>query len=189
MGTQFPTGGTAPGSLSPDGRWYWDGSAWQSAVSGDGYWRWTGSAWEPPGATGWPPWAKAFSPVRERGTRAVRSLVALIAAAALFSLGDLVAIALKSRAPGGKLSADDQALAYLAQGLPGLVYLAAVVATIVIFLMWLHRAYRNLPALGAPKPRFSPSGAVWAWFIPILNLWRPYQILREVWQVSNPGRE
>jgi hypothetical protein len=38
------TGG--PGfQVSPDGKWWWDGSAWRSALSPDGRLRWTGYAW------------------------------------------------------------------------------------------------------------------------------------------------
>jgi len=33
------------GRLSDDGRWWWDGSRWISAISGDGRWRWNGVKW------------------------------------------------------------------------------------------------------------------------------------------------
>jgi len=33
------------GRLSEDGRWWWDGSQWQSAISGDGHWLWDGAKW------------------------------------------------------------------------------------------------------------------------------------------------
>lgn len=33
--------------MSPDGLWYWDGSAWRSLVSADGRSRWDGKAWVP----------------------------------------------------------------------------------------------------------------------------------------------
>lgn len=34
-------------TLSPDGRWWWNGQAWQPAVSADGRFRWDGTAWRP----------------------------------------------------------------------------------------------------------------------------------------------
>jgi hypothetical protein len=64
-----------------------------------------------------------------------------------------------------------------------------VVLTIPIaFLMWIHRAYRNLPALMPESLHYSPRWAVGCFFIPILNLFRPYQVMREIWQGSDPSR-
>ena len=34
-----------PHTLSPDGRWWWDGEKWQPAISTDGKWRWDGVRW------------------------------------------------------------------------------------------------------------------------------------------------
>ena len=31
--------------LSPDGRWFWDGTTWRPALSPDGRWRWNGYSW------------------------------------------------------------------------------------------------------------------------------------------------
>ena len=39
-----------PGSqtqFSPDGKWFWDGQQWRSALSSDGRWRWDGQSWQP----------------------------------------------------------------------------------------------------------------------------------------------
>ena len=52
--------------------------------------------------------------------------------------------------------------------------------TATAVLMWVHRAYRNLPALGARDMAYSPGWAVGWWFIPFLNLVRPYQVVREI---------
>jgi hypothetical protein len=62
-----------------------------------------------------------------------------------------------------------------------------LIVTIVAFCMWIHRVYRNLPALGAGGLRFSPRNAVGGWFVPILNWWYPYKVVREVWQQSAPA--
>ena len=42
-----PLGGNAPGELSPDGKWVWDGHAWEPSTSSDGHWRWDGHTWLP----------------------------------------------------------------------------------------------------------------------------------------------
>ncbi|HEX8954535.1 MAG TPA: DUF4328 domain-containing protein [Polyangia bacterium] len=63
-----------------------------------------------------------------------------------------------------------------------LLFLAAT----VVFLTWVHRAIANLPALGSMSCRFSPSGAVWSYFIPFVNLVRGHQVMATIWQESQP---
>jgi hypothetical protein len=36
----------APLLLSEDGKWFWDGQQWRSAISEDGLWRWDGKEWK-----------------------------------------------------------------------------------------------------------------------------------------------
>ena len=55
----------------------------------------------------------------------------------------------------------------------------------VCFLVWLYRLARNLRAFGAERLKFTPGWAVIYFFIPILNLYQPYQIFTEVWQASS----
>ena len=50
--------------------------------------------------------------------------------------------------------------------------------------MWLHRANYNARHLGASDMRFSPKWAVGWWFVPIWNLWKPYQVVKEIWKTS-----
>jgi len=57
----------------------------------------------------------------------------------------------------------------------------------ITFLMWMHRAYRNLPALGAHNLRMTPGWSVGYWFIPIINLYRPFQAMTDIWKGSDPN--
>jgi hypothetical protein len=63
----------------------------------------------------------------------------------------------------------------------GLLQVAAVVLTGIVWLAWLHRAYSNLQRLGTGKSKFTPGWAVGYWFIPFVNLVRPYQIVKDLW--------
>jgi hypothetical protein len=56
----------------------------------------------------------------------------------------------------------------------------AIVATGIVFLRWLHLAHLNLRELGRTQLRCGSTMAVGVWFIPILNLWRPMQVIDEV---------
>jgi hypothetical protein len=65
-----------------------------------------------------------------------------------------------------------------------LVYFAAFIATVVAYCMWVHRAHRNLRALGVPDLVFTPGWAVGWYFVPIMNLFRPCQAMAELWRAS-----
>jgi hypothetical protein len=68
-----------------------------------------------------------------------------------------------------------------------LLQLVIFIATAVAFLMWVHRAYRNLPALGAVGLDSTPGWAVGYFFIPFINLVKPFQVVREIWHRSTPA--
>jgi Domain of unknown function (DUF4328) len=67
-----------------------------------------------------------------------------------------------------------------------ILQIAAYFITGVFFLIWIYRAHRNLPELGVRRPRYSPAWAVGWFFVPILNLYRPYDMVKELWKESNP---
>ena len=59
--------------------------------------------------------------------------------------------------------------------------------TIIVFGVWIVRANKNVRALGADGLRITPGWAVGYFFAPILNLWRPYQAMKDLWRASqNP---
>ena len=60
------------------------------------------------------------------------------------------------------------------------------IPTVILFLVWIHRASGNIRFLGALGQRFSPGWAVGWWFIPIMNLSRPYEAMAEIWKGSAP---
>ncbi len=68
----------------------------------------------------------------------------------------------------------------------GILWGIVVVATIVLWLVWQHRAQSNLRALGAANLRFSPGWAVGWWFVPFANVVFPYLTLRELLKASDP---
>lgn len=67
----------------------------------------------------------------------------------------------------------------------GTAQLALVLVTGIVFIIWFHRAYKNLLAFGAELPH-STGWAIGAWFVPILNLFRPKGIADAIWQASDP---
>lgn len=70
----------------------------------------------------------------------------------------------------------------------GLFQLALFVFTTVIFGRWIVRAHRNVRAQGAQDLRITPGWALGYFFVPIVNLWRPYQAMCDLWKAShNPA--
>ena len=64
--------------------------------------------------------------------------------------------------------------------------LAVYAVTVIVFAMWIYLVSSNLESLSTRGQRFSPGWAVGWWFVPIMNLWRPYQVVKEIWKGSDP---
>lgn len=67
----------------------------------------------------------------------------------------------------------------------GLATFAAYVATAVAFLMWLYRSSNNVAAFGE-RTQHSSGWAVGSFFVPIMNLFVPYQATKDIWKKSGP---
>src|SRR5205809_7873998 len=69
-------------------------------------------------------------------------------------------------------------------GATSLLWLVAFLATVVVRSIWQHRAQANARALTHDGTEFTPGWAVGWWFIPIANLFKPFQTVRELWKAS-----
>lgn len=63
----------------------------------------------------------------------------------------------------------------------GIFWIGAYVVCAVLFLMWKHEAPKNLALLGVSNQRFPPWRAVAYYFVPISGLFRPYQVMKEIY--------
>jgi len=66
----------------------------------------------------------------------------------------------------------------------GIVVIVVYLSTVIMWLVWQHRGQSNLHALAVERLTFSPGWAVGWWLIPIANLWKPFQTVRELWNAS-----
>jgi len=104
--------------------------------------------------------------------------VAVACLALVVDLGELVRVQLGQLTPDQLASNDPvQVVIGLLQGGLGLV-------TGLVFLRWIYRAYKNIQGFGAEGLRFSPGWAVGYYFVPFLSLFRPAQVMSEIWRVS-----
>lgn len=58
------------------------------------------------------------------------------------------------------------------------------IATVIMWI-WFYKANKNIHAFGAREITSPTMTLIW-WFIPILNLWKPYKVAVEINNASNP---
>ena len=82
---------------------------------------------------------------------------------------------------------EESGMAYLLERLIlGSLYGLLQLPAAILFLVWVHRVYRNLAALGAQNLTYSPGWAVGGFLVPLLNLVRPFFVVSEIWKASRP---
>lgn len=131
----------------------------------------------------------AYESAHGRAQWAMRLLGAVIALGVLALLSGSLELGFLARAATEGLSPEDAAANDTRQGLVGILQLITLVATAIVFLRWQHRAHKNLRAFQAGSLEFTPGWAVGYWFVPIMNLFRPYQAINELWKASAPDIE
>ncbi|MCY7292511.1 MAG: DUF4328 domain-containing protein [Ferruginibacter sp.] len=66
---------------------------------------------------------------------------------------------------------------------------AIYIVCIVLFIRWFRRAYNNLNLSGREYTKYGEGWASGAWFVPFLNLGRPYYIMLEIWEKTQSATE
>lgn len=106
------------------------------------------------------------------------------ASLALFAVGNVMRIG--DAAANPDLAADAVLPSDLVYGLAGIPFFVAFIVTGFLILKWSYRVSMNAKATGH-APSISPGWAIGWYFIPIANLWMPFQALKRVWRVSAGG--
>ncbi len=65
----------------------------------------------------------------------------------------------------------------------GIIYTVAYLTSAVFFIRWFRNAYLNLSKRTVINS--SISMAIWGWIIPIISVFKPYQIMKEMWTDSS----
>lgn len=88
---------------------------------------------------------------------------------------------LQTAANGGEISTETATANDTRELIIGIIYLIAFVISAVTFIQWFRRAYYNLH-LRVDHLSQTEGWAAGSWFVPIVSLYRPYQIMKELYQ-------
>jgi hypothetical protein len=116
-------------------------------------------------------------------TRFLQRLLWVSVLVACIAFVDDLAVFVQAQA--GQLNPDQVANSDPIQTIVGLLQSGLGIVTGITFLKWIYRAYKNIQGFGAEGLRFSPGWAVGYYFIPILSLIRPVQVMSEIWRASD----
>lgn len=74
------------------------------------------------------------------------------------------------------------------QAVLGVLQTTMLLVLMVTIGRWIYFANRNANAQVGESMHYSPGWAVGCYFVPIVNFWKPYRAMKEIWQVSaNPA--
>lgn len=91
---------------------------------------------------------------------------------------------IRKGAAGEEISAQAAETALLISNLVAVVTFIVYFTCMVMFIMWFRRAYYNLHQLTS-RLSFREGWAAGAWFVPIISLYRPYQIMKEMYEETD----
>lgn len=87
---------------------------------------------------------------------------------------------LQIAANGGEISTESATSNDTREQLIGIIYMIVYIISAVTFIQWFRRAYFNLH-LKVNHLSHTEGWAAGSWFVPILSLYRPYQIMKELY--------
>lgn len=136
-----------------------------------------------PSAAFAPAWgAERYAPL---GWRMALAAIA-IPASAFFGL----ALDVTQMSVGNALQADSpDVVPALLVFFVAMAFVGSLVLGAIFFGLWVHRAARNLRALGRSGMKFSPAGCIGWYFVPFANLVRPFKAMSELWRASESDAE
>ena len=72
----------------------------------------------------------------------------------------------------------------LRQQLIGIIQFSLFIITSIVFLRWIYFSNSNSRSLGASGMQFTPGWTIGYYFVPYLNLYKPYIAMKEIWKTS-----
>src|ERR671914_512028 len=131
---------------------------------------------------------EGYESMRGRERAVVVALLTLIVVDVVAVVFSIVELAMLDRLIAGEPVSDSEIDASNTRASAiGLIQTALLIAVAVFFIRWLRLAYRNADVVAPGVRRYKHGWAIGAWFVPFLNLWRPKQIVNDVWRAGDPA--
>lgn len=126
-----------------------------------------------------------MKPNSQRATNAIYSLYSTILGSTLLIAMGIYTFLLLTN-PSYQFQTMDEYNSYLTlAAIVGIVYFVLYIICAVLFIMWFRRAYFNLHSVvRSSSLKYTEGWAAGAWFVPIFNLWAPYQIATDLFSKS-----
>jgi hypothetical protein len=122
-------------------------------------------------------------PNAQRAKNAIIGLYIIMGAVGVLLLGEIYTLMVLTG--GIELQYENYALYEGFIGFTAIIYLGAFIGCAIVFIQWFRRAYFNLHQLmPSSKLRYTEGWAAGAWWIPIFNLFGPYQIANDLFRNS-----
>jgi len=100
----------------------------------------------------------------------------------IFSLGWQYYLLIDAQANPGSIDMETLQISDTLRTVVTVVNFIMLVLSMIFFIMWFRRAYYNLHTLPWHNARHTEGWAAGSWFIPILSLLWPYQIMEDIWR-------
>lgn len=116
----------------------------------------------------------------QRSQIAVYVFWAIVITSIIAIVSGWIEIQLLQNALDGEFITDEEAESNdLRQAIVGLLQTIVRIVSIVVFLQWFRRAYANVSRAGISTEE-NDSWAIWGFVIPIISLYKPYQMTKEM---------
>lgn len=105
--------------------------------------------------------------------------LSVVAVSFLFEVSELLGVFTFNTDPDAELGLFEALYFFV-----GVTMIIVAIATIVLWCMWLHRAAKNVIDADFSDFDSTPAWAVGWHFIPFANLFKPFEIMRKIWNAS-----
>lgn len=124
-------------------------------------------------------------PNQQRAKLAILFVWAVFGIKMIVLISDVMQYSLLKSMVNGELVTEQEKIANdVREAIISLFYLVIFIGSIITFIQWFRRAYFNLGLL-SNNLSTTDGWASGAWFIPIMSLYRPYQMMKEMFIVTN----